>query len=189
MTETNRARVRGHINTYFKETQFDLSDEGHNRMIMEGGYGAGSTDKEGNILNPLASELCFWELDPNDFKDPRRPHEKRFSKQNANSGQAGAFPTTIRSPMLNSPTRSTTRSSPTLPSRCGRMAFTSSARGRTAAIQNSASSTTGGTRAKQRLKLASTTATQARRAKLSGSWSIPKRCPLVPPSRMMYESL
>ena len=80
-TETNRARVRGHINTYFKETQFDLSDEGHNRMIMEGGYGAGSTDKEGNILNPLASELCFWELDPNDFKD--RPQATREAIQQA----------------------------------------------------------------------------------------------------------
>ena len=43
-TETNRQEIRGHINTYFKEPRFDLSYEGHNRMIMEGGYGVGSTD-------------------------------------------------------------------------------------------------------------------------------------------------
>ena len=70
-------------------------------MIMEGGYGVGSTDKEGNILNPLASELCFWELDPNDFKD--RPQDTREAIQQAKRklGTSRAFPTTIRSPMLN----------------------------------------------------------------------------------------
>ena len=49
-TETNRKEIRGHINTYFKETRFDLSNEGHNRMVMEGGYGVGSTDKEEILL-------------------------------------------------------------------------------------------------------------------------------------------
>jgi phenylpropionate dioxygenase-like ring-hydroxylating dioxygenase large terminal subunit len=67
-TDSNRSEIRGNINTYFKETRFDLSDEGHNRMIMEGGYGVGSTDKEGNILEPLATQLRYWELDPEDFK-------------------------------------------------------------------------------------------------------------------------
>ena len=32
-TTTDRSKVRGNINTYFKETRFDLSNEGHNRMI------------------------------------------------------------------------------------------------------------------------------------------------------------
>ena len=68
-TETNRKEIRGHINTYFKETQFDLSDEGHNRMIMQGGFGVGSTDKEGNVREPLKSELQFWDLDPDDFRN------------------------------------------------------------------------------------------------------------------------
>jgi phenylpropionate dioxygenase-like ring-hydroxylating dioxygenase large terminal subunit len=66
--DTDRKQIRGAINTYFKETKFDLSDEGHNRMIMRGGYGVGATDKEGNILEPLASQLRYWGLDPADFK-------------------------------------------------------------------------------------------------------------------------
>jgi phenylpropionate dioxygenase-like ring-hydroxylating dioxygenase large terminal subunit len=80
-TETNRKEIRGHINTYFKETRFDLSDEGHNRMVMEGGYGVGSTDKEGNILEPLASQLKYWDLDPADFID--KPEATREALQQA----------------------------------------------------------------------------------------------------------
>ncbi len=80
-TETNRQEIRGHINTYFKETRFDLSDEGHNRMIMEGGYGVGSTDREGNILEPLASQLRYWQLDPEDFKGA--PEKTRAALQQA----------------------------------------------------------------------------------------------------------
>ena len=67
-TDFDRRKVQGNINTNFKETRFDLSDEGHNRMVMEGGYGVGSTDKEGNIIEPLASQLRYWDLDPADFK-------------------------------------------------------------------------------------------------------------------------
>ena len=80
-TETNRKEIRGHINTYFKETRFDLSDEGHNRMIMEGGYGVGSTDKEGNILEPLASQLRYWDIDPERFKG--KPEGTREALQEA----------------------------------------------------------------------------------------------------------
>jgi phenylpropionate dioxygenase-like ring-hydroxylating dioxygenase large terminal subunit len=65
---TNRRKVNGAINTNFKETLFDLSNEGHNRMIMQGGYGVGAMDAEGNIQEPLASLLRQWELDPADFK-------------------------------------------------------------------------------------------------------------------------
>ncbi len=69
--DTDRTKIRGNINTYYKETRFDLADEGHNRMVMKGGYGAGQTDKEGNILEPLASLLRYWGLDPVAFKgDP-----------------------------------------------------------------------------------------------------------------------
>jgi hypothetical protein len=67
--KTDRKKIRGNINTYFKETRFDLSDEGHNRMVMEGGYGVGSTDEDGNIMEPLASLLRHWELDPDNFKE------------------------------------------------------------------------------------------------------------------------
>ncbi len=66
--KTDRTKIIGTVKTNYKETRFDLSDEGHNRMIMQGGFGVGATDKEGNILEPLASELRQWELDPGDFK-------------------------------------------------------------------------------------------------------------------------
>lgn len=80
-TSTDRTKISSNINTYFKETRFDLSNEGHNRMIMEGGYGSGSTDKEGNILEPLASQLRYWDLDPADFKG--NPEATRSALQKA----------------------------------------------------------------------------------------------------------
>jgi phenylpropionate dioxygenase-like ring-hydroxylating dioxygenase large terminal subunit len=80
-TKTNRKKISGNINTYFKETRFDLADEGHNRMVMEGGYGVGSTDKEGNIIEPLASLLRYWDLDPADFKS--NPEGTRAAIQQA----------------------------------------------------------------------------------------------------------
>ena len=50
-------------------------------MIMEGGYGVGSTDKEGNILEPLASQLRYWDIDPADFKG--KPEGTRKALQDA----------------------------------------------------------------------------------------------------------
>jgi phenylpropionate dioxygenase-like ring-hydroxylating dioxygenase large terminal subunit len=79
--DTDRKKIRGNINTYYKETKFDLSNEGHNRMIMQGGYGVGSTDKEGNIIDPLAGELRAWDIDPADFKG--RPEATREALQKA----------------------------------------------------------------------------------------------------------
>lgn len=80
-TETNRKEIRGNINTYFKETRFDLSNEGHNRMVMEGGYGNGQTDGDGNIMEPLAGQLRYWDLDPDDFKG--NPEDTRRALQEA----------------------------------------------------------------------------------------------------------
>lgn len=79
--DTDRKKIRGHINTYYKETRFDLSREGHNRMIMQGGFGVGSTDKEGNIIEPLASRLRAWGIDPAEFKG--RPEATRLALQQA----------------------------------------------------------------------------------------------------------
>ena len=79
--DTDRKAIRGAIDTYFKETKFDLSDEGHNRMVMKGGFGVGSTDEEGNIQEPLASQLRYWELDPTDYKG--KPEEVRDALQQA----------------------------------------------------------------------------------------------------------
>lgn len=79
--DTDRSKIRGSINTYFRETRFDLADEGHNRMVMKGGYGAGHMDEEGNLLDPLASLLRYWELDPADFRG--RPEDTREALQEA----------------------------------------------------------------------------------------------------------
>ena len=79
--DTDRKKIRGAIDTYFKETRFDLSDEGHNRMVMRGGFGVGSTDEDGNIIDPLASLLRYWEIDPEEYKD--RPEDTREALQQA----------------------------------------------------------------------------------------------------------
>jgi phenylpropionate dioxygenase-like ring-hydroxylating dioxygenase large terminal subunit len=79
--DTDRTKIRSNINTYYKETRFDLSNEGHNRMVMQGGYGSGATDKEGNIQEPLASLLRTWDLDPADFKG--QPNATRAALQQA----------------------------------------------------------------------------------------------------------
>ena len=79
--DTDRKKIRGNIDTYFKETKFDLSEEGHNRMVMKGGYGVGSTDEDGNIIDPLATQLKYWEINPADFKG--RPEDTRDALQKA----------------------------------------------------------------------------------------------------------
>ena len=79
--DTDRKKIRGNIDTYFKETKFDLSEEGHNRMVMKGGYGVGSTDEDGNIIDPLATQLKYWEINPADFKG--RPEDTREALQKA----------------------------------------------------------------------------------------------------------
>ena len=79
--DTDRKKIRGNIDTYFKETKFDLSEEGHNRMVMKGGYGVGSTDEDGNIIDPLATQLKYWEINPAEFKG--RPEDTREALQKA----------------------------------------------------------------------------------------------------------
>jgi phenylpropionate dioxygenase-like ring-hydroxylating dioxygenase large terminal subunit len=79
--ETDRKKIRGSIDTHYAETRFDLSDEGHNRMIMRGGFASGSEDDEGNITEPLATELRSWGLDPADFKG--HPEDTRLALQQA----------------------------------------------------------------------------------------------------------
>jgi phenylpropionate dioxygenase-like ring-hydroxylating dioxygenase large terminal subunit len=78
---TDRKAIRGNINTYYKETRFDLANEGHNRMVMKGGYGAGQTDADGNIIEPLAGLLQYWGIDPAAYKG--RPEDTREALQEA----------------------------------------------------------------------------------------------------------
>ena len=67
-SEAEKKRYHPGIDTNYKNTRFDLSDEGHNRMIMKGGYAGPAIDKEGIIHEPLASVMREWGLDPDDFR-------------------------------------------------------------------------------------------------------------------------
>lgn len=77
--DSDRSKITSNINTYYKETRFDLADEGHNRMVMKGGYASGVTDADGNIGEPLAGLLKYWDMDPADFKG--RPEDTREALQ------------------------------------------------------------------------------------------------------------
>ena len=59
-----KLRIHSGIDTSYKNTRFDMTEEGHNRMIMLGGYGGPAIDKEGIVGEPLAGVLRDWELDP-----------------------------------------------------------------------------------------------------------------------------
>ncbi|MBM4203870.1 MAG: aromatic ring-hydroxylating dioxygenase subunit alpha [Gammaproteobacteria bacterium] len=67
--ETNRRKVNGNINTNIYDTLFDLSDEGHNRMVMQGGFGVAQFEKDGTPKEPLKSLLAHWEIDPALIRD------------------------------------------------------------------------------------------------------------------------
>lgn len=76
-----RHRIHSGVDTSYKTTRFDLSDQGHNRMIMKGGYGGIAMREDGTIGEPLASLLREWELDPDDFVG--RGEETRAALQEA----------------------------------------------------------------------------------------------------------
>jgi len=78
---TDRKKIVGNVDTYYKETRFDLSKEGHNRMVMKGGFSNSKCDDEGNIVEPMASLLRYWEIDPADYKD--MPEGTREALMNA----------------------------------------------------------------------------------------------------------
>jgi hypothetical protein len=42
-------------------------------LQLEGGYGVGSTNKEGHIIESLVSQSRFWDLDPDDYFKGRLP--------------------------------------------------------------------------------------------------------------------
>ena len=61
------------VDTSYRNTQFDLSDEGHNRMIMRAGYG--SMQEDGTIEDPLYSVMREWGMNPDDYSG--KGHETR----------------------------------------------------------------------------------------------------------------
>ncbi|MDX1581303.1 MAG: aromatic ring-hydroxylating dioxygenase subunit alpha, partial [Alphaproteobacteria bacterium] len=58
----------------YRWTQFDLSDEGHNRMIMRAGMPSHAMMERGEepMREPLISVLKMWELNPEDFEGRER---------------------------------------------------------------------------------------------------------------------
>ena len=52
--ERFKRRMPSGVDTSYRNTQFDLSDEGHNRMIMRAGYG--SMQEDGTIEDTL---FCY----------------------------------------------------------------------------------------------------------------------------------
>jgi phenylpropionate dioxygenase-like ring-hydroxylating dioxygenase large terminal subunit len=76
-----RKRMHSGVDTNYKHTRFDLSDQGHNRMIMPGGYAGVSLNDDGSIGEPLNSIMREWGLDPKDFVG--RGNETRAALQEA----------------------------------------------------------------------------------------------------------
>lgn len=76
-----RARMHSGIDTNYRTTRFDLSAEGHNRMIMRGGYAGISLNVDGTIGEPLRTILQEWDLDPDSFTG--RQLETRTALQQA----------------------------------------------------------------------------------------------------------
>ncbi len=66
-TPDERTRMHSGVDTRVENTRFDLSDEGHNRMIMPGGYVGAAANQDGTIGEPLNSIMREWGLDPADF--------------------------------------------------------------------------------------------------------------------------
>jgi|TARA_B110000240_G_scaffold189670_1_gene229933 phenylpropionate dioxygenase-like ring-hydroxylating dioxygenase large terminal subunit len=80
-TAEERARMHSGVDTRVENTRFDLSDEGHNRMIMPGGYAGVSLNEDGTIGEPLNTIMHEWGLSPADFVE--RGDETRAALQKA----------------------------------------------------------------------------------------------------------
>ncbi len=76
-----RKRMHAGVDTNYKRTQFDMSDEGHNRMIMKGGYAGSALQEDGTIGEPFNTIMREWGLDPKDFVG--RGDETRAALQQA----------------------------------------------------------------------------------------------------------
>lgn len=79
--DVEKLRIHSGVDTSYKTTRFDMANEGHNRMIMRGGYAGPTVDNDGDIGEPFAGILRDWELDPADFK--HRGEDTREALQQA----------------------------------------------------------------------------------------------------------
>jgi phenylpropionate dioxygenase-like ring-hydroxylating dioxygenase large terminal subunit len=71
-------------------TRFDLSDEGHNRMIMQAGMPSHRRKGGPAIVEPLRTQLAMWDLDPEDFVgrefDTRAAIQRQMRRMGAERG-------------------------------------------------------------------------------------------------------
>ena len=74
-------RIASGMDTSYKTSQFDLSDQGHNRMIMKGGYAFVTMNEDGEIQDPLYSVMKEWGINPEGYKD--KPEDTRQALQKA----------------------------------------------------------------------------------------------------------
>jgi phenylpropionate dioxygenase-like ring-hydroxylating dioxygenase large terminal subunit len=71
----------------YRDTQFDMCEEGHSRMVMHAGYPARSL--EGRKLRaPLESLMRAWELDPEQFRGSERGIRRALQQQKRRLGPA-----------------------------------------------------------------------------------------------------
>ncbi|MEM7019273.1 MAG: aromatic ring-hydroxylating dioxygenase subunit alpha, partial [Pseudomonadota bacterium] len=69
------------IEEAYDETQFDMCEEGHGRMIMRAGYPARSLKKENRNNARLTDWMRRWGLDPDEFKGRERDVRVALQKQ------------------------------------------------------------------------------------------------------------
>jgi phenylpropionate dioxygenase-like ring-hydroxylating dioxygenase large terminal subunit len=71
----------------YRDTQFDMCEEGHSRMVMHAGYPARSL--EGRKLRaPLEALMRAWELDPEQFRGREREIRTALQQQKRRLGPA-----------------------------------------------------------------------------------------------------
>ncbi|MBH79870.1 MAG: (2Fe-2S)-binding protein [Gammaproteobacteria bacterium] len=73
-------------------TRFDMSHEGHNRMVMQGGMPSHRQEGGPEIVSPLLEQLDMWELKADDFKgrefDTRRAIQQQMRSLGPKRGYA-----------------------------------------------------------------------------------------------------
>jgi phenylpropionate dioxygenase-like ring-hydroxylating dioxygenase large terminal subunit len=71
----------------YRDTQFDMCDEGHSRMVMHAGYPARSLEGR-KLRTPLEHLMRAWELDPETFRGRERDIRPALQQQKRRLGPA-----------------------------------------------------------------------------------------------------
>lgn len=74
----------------YRETQFDMCEEGHSRMIMHAGFPARSLEGV-KLREPLRMMMREWELDPEEFEGREREIRVALQQQKRKLGPARGY--------------------------------------------------------------------------------------------------